>query len=1013
MKFLLPSLSLFALLLTLTNSMLADETTPGEDKVPVIEEVIVTGSLLPRGDFVSKAPISTISSTQFEMSNSVNVESLINSMPQVVGGADRSSTFGQGIATANLRGLGENRTLVLVNNRRFVPTFPDGGTVDLNFIPVGLIDRVEILTGGASAAYGSDALAGVINFILREQTDGWEFNGGGEMTEKGDAEIFNFNATKGGNFASGKGSYLVHFDVLERKSVNFIDRDISRVALIDLVDDNGDLSLTNSPNRFPVTTTVGLFNFLGPAVSLLRFDNSGSNLEVFPNIPTPGGGVNGLFQINNGFGFPDGSQELGNINGYANLQVPQERKSLKAKISYEFDSVEVYADAYYSRSDVPLNWGGPFSGFPIANNFRISVENNPFWSDQTKATISNLYQIFNLIVPQTVNYIDDNGNGVADELTLLGFVRSFSEDVGLTENERTFEALQLEVGVKGELNESWGYEIFAQIGEVETVNVGRPLLNPARVEQALLITPEGNCVDPSNGCVPINIWGNNIGPEGAAFITYPDSVGTSVTKNEQNVFTATLSGNTSELFSLPGNPGPIGLVFGAEYLEINADINTASIIEQQQYIGFANFPFSLNGSIDNTSFFGEALIPLISGKPGVDFLELELGWRFSNHSVTGSDTTYKIALSYYPNDQLHFRSSYNKAMRAPAINELFSYSETAGNLPDFCLTDRIFDLTVVTPSGPKIIERDAYFNGICISQGVPEENLYNSELIPTAPDVINRGGNPELLAEEASTFSTGVVWTPYSIEGLSVSVDYFNVEIDNYIGRTPVLVDDLYRICFDPDSDNGGPGSSACNSFNRNSDGALRSIFAGTRNLGFHEVSGWDFNIEYGSEFFAGYLDINYFSTKIVERTIKDDSLDLVDYTCVGLFNSDCDNFVDYPVFDFKHRMTASWSKNNLDLQLVWKYTSSLDDGDDRRVYFTERLSSYSIFDLSGRFMLADKWSFTVGIKNLLDKKPQTIGTNSWEYSDTRNAIPSVSNTYTQYYDVFGRTWFLKAGYNL
>ena len=135
-------------------------------------------------------------------------------------------------------------------------------------------------------------------------------------------------------------------------------------------------------------------------------------------------------------------------------------------------------------------------------------------------------------------------------------------------------------------------------------------MNPARVEQALLVTPEGNCVDPSNGCVPINIWGNNIGPEGAAFITYPDSVGTSVTKNEQNVFTATLSGNTSELFSFPGNPGPIGLVFGAEYLEIDADINTASIIEQQQYIGFAAFPFSLNGSIDNTSFFRGSACPL-------------------------------------------------------------------------------------------------------------------------------------------------------------------------------------------------------------------------------------------------------------------------------------------------------------------------------------------------------------------------------------------------------------------
>ena len=205
MKLRFPSLFVSLASLLSISSALAEETpaSSSEAGAPIIEEVIVTGSLLPRGDFVSKAPISTISSTQFEMSNSVNVESLINSMPQVVGGADRSSTFGQGIATANLRGLGENRTLVLVDSRRFVPTYPDGGTVDLNFVPVGLIDRVEILTGGASAAYGSDALAGVINFILKDQTDGWEFNGGGEMTEKGDAEIFNFNATNGGTFRSG------------------------------------------------------------------------------------------------------------------------------------------------------------------------------------------------------------------------------------------------------------------------------------------------------------------------------------------------------------------------------------------------------------------------------------------------------------------------------------------------------------------------------------------------------------------------------------------------------------------------------------------------------------------------------------------------------------------------------------------------------------------------------------------------------------------------------------------
>ncbi len=259
-----------------SESPTADQEFNGEAK---IEEVFVTGSLLPKGDFVSKAPIATITSSQFEMSNAVNVENLINTMPQVVGGADRSSSFGQGIATANLRGLGENRTLVLINSRRFVPTFPDGGTVDLNFIPVGLIDRVEILTGGASAAYGSDAMAGVINFILKEETDGWEFNAGAEITEQGDSEIFNFNLTNGGSFAGGKGSYLVHADYLEREPLYFTDRNLTKAGLIDSVGPNGDLGLQNAPNRFPITPTAGMLvpDFLGgrPNCCFASFNNGG------------------------------------------------------------------------------------------------------------------------------------------------------------------------------------------------------------------------------------------------------------------------------------------------------------------------------------------------------------------------------------------------------------------------------------------------------------------------------------------------------------------------------------------------------------------------------------------------------------------------------------------------------------------------------------------------------------------------------------------------------------------
>ena len=160
-------------------------------------------------------------------------------------------------------------------------------------------------------------------------------------------------------------------------------------------------------------------------------------------------------------------------------------------------------------------------------------------------------------------------------------------------------------------------------------------------------------------CRPAVKGAHDIGPEGADFITYPRGSGKSVTTNEQNVVMATLSGNTADWFSLPGDPGPIGLVLGAEYLEINANISTPDFIEKQLFEGFSTNPFSLDASTDITSVFGEALIPLVSGKPGVDFLELELGWRWSEHSITGSASTYKVAVSYYPTADFQFRASYN------------------------------------------------------------------------------------------------------------------------------------------------------------------------------------------------------------------------------------------------------------------------------------------------------------------------------------------------------------------
>ncbi len=981
-----------------------EDESPALDESIVVEEVFVTGSLIPRGDFVSKAPIATITSSQFEMSNAVNVENLINSMPQVVGGADRSSTFGQGIATANLRGLGQNRTLVLINSRRFVPTFPDGGTVDLNFIPVGLIDRVEILTGGASAAYGSDALAGVINFILKDETDGWEFNGGGEITERGDAEIYNFNITNGGTFGGGKGSYLVHGDFLERKPILFTDRALTSASLVDTVDVNGGLSLGYGINRAPITPTGGIFfpfvppNYPNGAFGL--FDAEGANLSFSEGVSGVGSPA---------FGVPDGSSDFDNLNGFSYLQLPQERKSFKGSLSYDFGSVEVYGDVYYSKSEVPFKWGGPFIGFPTTVGYTASVENNPFWSDQTKQLVSLTYGIWGQLIPQRINYKDDNSNGIADTVRLPALFRMFSRDVGVTENPRSFESIQIEFGFKGDLGDSWGYEIFAQLGEVESILNPYPLLNPERIQQGLLVTEDGECADTSNGCQPLNLWGNDIGEAAREFITYPVGAGRSVTNNKQNVVMGTLSGNTGDWIKIPGDPGPIGIVLGFEYLEIDSRIRTPDFIEQQNFEGFSTSPFSLDAKIDNTSIFGEAVVPLIAGLPGIDFLELELGWRFSDHSNTGTSNTYKAAISYYPTADFQIRGSFNRAMRSPAINELYRRAQITG----IFVEDPCTNGNPVKAAGSGIyevvpIERTPELDDICISTGVPAENLYNFSYKELDP-LINRGGNESLQSEDAETYSLGVVWTPYSIDGLSISLDYFQVEIEDYITTTPINEADLMINCFDLSRGKGGIGSASCGTIGRDADGRLTSIFAGYQNLGLHTVKGWDLNVDYGFEFLSGYMDLNYFATKLETRTIQDDTYGDVDYRCVGIFNGDCDNLIDYPVFDFKHRMTASWSKGALDAQLVWRYTAALEDGNDDVTYYREKLDAYSLFDASVRYNINDGLTVTAGARNLTDKQPQALGSNSWELRAVgEGASPATSNTYTQYYDIYGRTFFMK-----
>ena len=1003
--------------------------------IPVIESITVTGSLLPKGDFVSNAPITTLSAEMFEMSNATNVETLINSMPQVIGGTDRTSNFGFGFASAELRGLGSQRTLVLLNSRRFAPSVSDGGTVDLNFIPVGLIDRVEVLTGGASAAYGSDAMAGVINFILKDDIDGWEVNFGSEQTtEYSDARLSNFNITNGGTFAAGRGTYLLHFDVTDRDDVPYSDREISDTRLVDGISDTGSTSLRDMQMGDP--------GFWGLASSTSMLDPR----LAFLGIP------NGIATFTSEGNISPASNDAfvgQNANGY--LQQGQQRQAFLANFDFEVsDSTTVYGDLTWSKSKVPGTFLPPPMNFPT-RDIPFTIDGNPFLTPAAQQTLSASLGTQFVPVPDSTlaplraaaaqqspmlpmmifqqlgNYdlscitpasfpailgfgvipqlrSDANGNCVADvgqagdiATNSFGYMGRIMDELGPTSWTSEYEVLQLEIGIEGELLPNWGYDIYVQRGEVTGEMTVGPLISTAKMDQSLLVLPNGECApspsaDPN--CVASNIYGaGNLSSESVAYLS---ETGKLDVVNTQTVMFGSISGNTMDWFQMPFDAGPIGAAFGFEYLKNETDGFRDAILEPGAFDGWATVPGVTSAETINKSVFMELLVPLASGLTAIDFLELELGARFSDHSDTGAATSYKAAISYFPIADLQIRSSFNRAFRSPSMTELF-VPNTQSSTPN-----------IVDPCARYRFTNDAAINAIrdlCVQTGVPDATVGTFGLgVPRV--IVDNGANPNLEEETAATVSMGLVWTPYDIEGLSFSIDHFNIEIENFISVDPLQTSpnsgaaDIISACYNP-SESASKSAYACNQITRSESGQITRVFRGYDNAGTHTLRGWDVNLNYQTDFLDGLLDIGYVATKLTERTIDASQIGMDKKSCLGQFNDDCGLIT--PVPDYKHRLTFYWSRDWLSLQVVGNTISSLSDGDKETNYHTEFTEDYTTFDVTSTMDVKDNIRITAGLKNATDKQPPVIGSN--------NLIPNqpVSvNTYPLLYDVFGRTLFIK-----
>jgi iron complex outermembrane recepter protein len=575
-------------------------------------EIVVTGSRLTNPNLENAAPVTVVSAQELSLSGQVNVENIIKDLPQALPGlTGASNNPGGGVSTADLRGLGANRTLVLVNGRRYV-SYDSSQVVDLNTIPTALLERVDVVTGGRSAVYGSDAISGVINFVTKQDYEGVTANANYRLTGEGDGGTFNTSLLVGKNFADGRGNITLYGDYTKRDGILQADRGYSTVTQTD--DGKGGLVAGGSAS-IPGTR----FNIGGVQ---RKFEQDGS----YSDYTSPGDAYNYAAE------------------NY--LQVPQERYLLSGQAHFDFSNhLTLYTEGQYIHNKVQNQLAPtPFTG-------SVTLDANSSFLSASSQSLLKSY--------------DTDGDGYVT----ANIYRRMSE-VGDRISDVDSKAYRGLVGVKGEISGNWRYDAYFSYAETQQVENQIGNVSRSRVEQALKTTTDssGNlvCTDASNGCVPLNIFGaGNISSAAVDFISIN-------TRNASTITEKVVSGaiTNDNLFDL--GAGPAGLVVGAEYRDEYGSYDPDAALSSGDVVGF-NASQPLSGGYNVKELFSEINVPLLADQPFIHRLEFNGAYRYSYYSTAAkSVNTFSAGLVWAPVKDISFRGQFSRAVRAPTVSNLYS-----------------------------------------------------------------------------------------------------------------------------------------------------------------------------------------------------------------------------------------------------------------------------------------------------------------------------------------------------
>jgi len=957
------------------------------------DEIIVTGSRLNvNPNLTAPQPVLSISNEEISARGVVNIEDLTNTLPQISAAQTSEQSNGaSGTAQLNLRGLGAQRTLSLIDGRRLPYGDSQSVAVNIDLVPTNLVERVEVLTGGSSAVYGSDAVAGVVNFILKDDFEGAELDlqyGFAQSSNKGDdifddvlraaevpipgsvtdGEEITGSITLGANLDNGRGNVVGFASYQNRNDIIGADR-----------------------TRSACTIGGGSTNGFGCVGS--------SNFRRFNNIAAFG--ATDFFQQEDGTftPFAGGPAETFNFGASNFFQRPSERFQIYTKATYEvFDGHELFADFGFTEntSDAQIAPSASFGFFQRTINCDNPLLGTPVTEDGRSAAEAVL-----LCSPEQIA----TGLNPDGTRALIGGITATHRNVeGGSRNSRLEnQAFRFVGGLRGTLAETWDYELFGQYSKTKDEDTSTNDFQIDRLAQAIDVVTDANgnpvCFDQSNGCVPYNIFQR--GPGGESLVTqealdFIQGVGITTGETDQLVF----GGNVQTDLSNYGIVSPyaegsgVGFLFGVEYREDGLAATPDQISQRADggFTGVGGPTLPVAGSLDVFEIFGEIEIPLVTDAPFADELVFNGQYRNSSYDVEGngvtnsfSTDTYGLQLTWVPIEDVSFRGQFQRAVRAPNVVELFTGQSTG--LPELSSIQR--------PGLPDISDPCSTANPVasaaaCANTGVTAAQFGQVPDIAAGQTQGLFGGNPNLTPESSDTFTIGAILTPNFIDGFTASVDYFDITVDDAI-VAGIGAQNILDNCLETGN------AVFCDLIQRDAAGSLNPSGPGigftltNLNAASLATSGVDLQVNYLFDFNNNWGDfgLQYASTFLISDDFTPFLGADVD-ECEGRFVGNCGQ----PSADYRHRAIGTWNTpvEGLDVNVIWRHFGGVENEGNPDSEIEGSLPAANYFDLSGSWEFMDGITARAGVNNIFeDRFPVSVSSGP--------AINGNNNTYPGIYD--------------